>query len=93
MDEGSLRAAVEGMMGTLRHRGPDDEGIWLDASAGVGLGARRLAIIDLSQEGRQPMASSSGRYVIAFNGELYNFRALRRELEGFGRAFRGHSDT
>ena len=93
IDEGSLRAAVEGMMGTLRHRGPDDEGIWLDASAGVGLGARRLAIIDLSQEGRQPMASSSGRYVIAFNGELYNFRALRRELEGFGRAFRGHSDT
>jgi asparagine synthase (glutamine-hydrolysing) len=77
----------------LAHRGPDDEGIWVDRDAGVALGHRRLAIQDLSPSGHQPMASSSGRYVIAFNGEIYNFRLLRSELVGRNVTFRGQSDT
>jgi asparagine synthase (glutamine-hydrolysing) len=88
-----LRETVEGMTATIRHRGPDDNGIWVDPTAGVGLGSRRLAVIDLSREGHQPMTSASGRYVIAFNGEIYNFRALRRDLEVRGHSLRGHSDT
>ena len=78
---------------TLRHRGPDDSGVWVDNEAGVALGHQRLSIIDLSAEGHQPMVSACGRYVIAFNGEIYNFRDLRKELESEGAAFRGHSDT
>jgi asparagine synthase (glutamine-hydrolysing) len=81
------------MVSTLAHRGPDDEGAWADAGAGVGLGHRRLAILDLSAEGHQPMHSADGRYVVAFNGEIYNFREIRRELESNGHCFRGHSDT
>lgn len=81
------------MVHALAHRGPDDAGIWLDVTAGIGLGHRRLAVIDLSPEGHQPMISESGRYVISFNGEIYNFRELRRQLEGLGHSFRGHSDT
>jgi asparagine synthase (glutamine-hydrolysing) len=87
----ALRGAVERMTETLRHRGPDDEGVWVEP--GIGLASRRLAVIDLSREGHQPMASASGRYVLAFNGEIYNFRALRADLEGQGHRFRGHSDT
>lgn len=83
------------MADTLRHRGPDDEGIWVDEEAGVALGHRRLSIIDLSPAGAQPMASCSGRYVIAFNGEIYNHLALRDELAAVGAApaWRGSSDT
>jgi asparagine synthase (glutamine-hydrolysing) len=81
------------MASTLVHRGPDDSDIWLDHDAGVALGHRRLSIQDLSVHGHQPMLSGSGRYVVAFNGEIYNFLALKKELEKSGHVFRGHSDT
>lgn len=81
------------MAGTLQHRGPDDEGAWADASAGLALGHRRLAILDLSSEGHQPMLSADGRCVLVFNGEIYNFKTLRGALEERGHSFRGHSDT
>ena len=81
------------MSAAIRHRGPDDDDVWCDVEAGVAFGHRRLSIIDLSAHGRQPMTSESGRYVIAYNGEVYNFPALREELESHGHTFRGHSDT
>lgn len=88
-----MRSLLSCMAGTLSHRGPDDGGFWIDAGAGVALGHRRLSIIDLSPSGRQPMTSACGRYVAAFNGEIYNFKILRGELERAGHAFRGTSDT
>jgi asparagine synthase (glutamine-hydrolysing) len=88
-----LRDIVLGMASTLRHRGPDDSGAWVDAATGIALGHRRLSILDLSPLGHQPMHSASGRYAISFNGEIYNFKALRSELEDLGHMFRGHSDT
>lgn len=87
--EGQLRAMTD----TLVHRGPDDAGTWTDAGAGIALGHRRLSILDLSPLGHQPMVSACGRYVIAFNGEIYNFRTLRADLEAAGETFVGHSDT
>ncbi|MEW5926329.1 MAG: asparagine synthase (glutamine-hydrolyzing) [Gemmatimonadota bacterium] len=91
----SPRDVLRRMTDTLRHRGPDDEGQWTDPDAGVALGHRRLSILDLSPEGHQPMASHGGRYVVVFNGEVYNFEEIRRELADAGAAppFRGHSDT
>ena len=89
----AMRETVASMADTLHHRGPDDSGYWADPDAGIALGHRRLSIIDLSPEGHQPMASPSGRYVIAFNGEIYNFQSLRRELDAAGFCWRGHSDT
>jgi len=86
---------VRRMIGALAHRGPDDEGVWVDADAGIAFGHRRLSIVDLSPAGHQPMLSPAGRYVITFNGEIYNHAELRRELEaqGHGAEWRGHSDT
>lgn len=78
---------------TIAHRGPDDSGVWANASAGVGLGHVRLSILDLSSLGHQPMESIDGQVVIAFNGEIFNFRELRDDLEARGYSFRGHSDT
>jgi asparagine synthase (glutamine-hydrolysing) len=86
-------AAVEAMAATLHHRGPDDGGAWVDRDAGIALGHRRLAIVDLSDAGRQPMLSHSQSYVITFNGEIYNFAELRPRLEQLGHRFQGHSDT
>ena len=77
----------------LQHRGPDDAGAWFDQESGVWLGQRRLAILDLSPLGHQPMLSPCGRYVLTFNGEIYNYKELRRRLEAAGHAFRGESDT
>lgn len=92
LDESALHHAVKRMTDTLFHRGPDDEGLWLDPEAGVALGHRRLSILDLSPLGHQPMISACGRYVLAFNGEIYNHPDLRRDL-GDGHPWRGHSDT
>ncbi len=80
---------------TIVHRGPDDSGVWIDTDAGVGIVHRRLSILDLSPAGHQPMVSASGRFVIAFNGEIYNHLSLRDTLEKTVRetAWRGHSDT
>lgn len=88
-----LRGSVSAMAGTLRHRGPDDAGVWVDGAGGIALGHRRLAVVDLSPAGRQPMASRSGNLVLVYNGEIYNADPLRVELERCGRSFRGRSDS
>jgi asparagine synthase (glutamine-hydrolysing) len=88
-----LRRTGNAMSDAITHRGPDGEGVWVDEHAGVSLAHRRLAIIDLSPLGAQPMQSPDGRFVIVFNGEIYNYREMRRELEAAGVAFRSTSDT
>ena len=90
-----LRAAAAGMCRAIAHRGPDDEGVWIDRGAGVALSHRRLSIIDLSVDGHQPMASPAGRFVAVFNGEIYNYKALREQIDRSGSfvCWRGHSDT
>src|SRR5437867_10314137 len=84
---------VEKMTQTMRHRGPDDQGVWRSADGRVGLGHRRLSIIDLSPAGHQPMIDESARLSISYNGEIYNFLELRDELAKIGYRFRTHSDT
>jgi asparagine synthase (glutamine-hydrolysing) len=88
-DRNSLTAGLQ----SIAHRGPDDSGEWFDEDAAVGLGHVRLSILDLSPLGHQPMLSPDGEVVIAFNGEIFNFRELRADLIAQGHSFRGHSDT
>src|ERR1017187_3939564 len=85
--------ALPTMLDTLRHRGPDGEGVWLDRAAGIALGHRRLAIVDLSDARRQPMHGRDGGLVATYNGEIYNFLELRAELEAWGGGFRSTGDT
>lgn len=94
-DADELHHVVGDMARTLAHRGPDDQGTWVDPGAGIALGSRRLAIIDVSPDGHQPMRSASGRYAIAYNGEIYNARPIASALDRAGRSpeWRGHSDT
>ena len=96
-EEGHDGRVAHAMTRALAHRGPDDEGMWVDGEAGVALGHRRLAVVDLSPAGHQPMQSADGRFVLTFNGEIYNFQELRDELEAQGSVpqggWRGHSDT
>src|SRR5688572_26535038 len=87
----AARATLKRMTDAIAHRGPDGEGVHTDGP--LGLGHRRLAIIDLSPGGSQPMATPDGRYVVSYNGELYNFQDLRGELEERGHRFRSRSDT
>jgi asparagine synthase (glutamine-hydrolysing) len=93
LNDVELQSTVTRMSDTIRHRGPDDSGAWVDAQAGIALGFRRLAIVDLTPTGHQPMLSADGRFVIVFNGEIYNFAGLRQELTSLGHSFRGTSDT
>ena len=88
-----LIPTVTRMADAIRHRGPDDQGVWADAEAGLALGFRRLSILDLSPAGHQPMHSADERYIMAYNGEVYNFAELREKLESLGHTFRGTSDS
>jgi asparagine synthase (glutamine-hydrolysing) len=88
-----LQTLASTMASSLEHRGPNDGGVWIDPDAGVAFGHRRLAVIDLSIGGAQPMVSPGGRWVLVYNGEIYNYRELRGRLEGAGMFFRSSSDT
>ncbi len=88
-----LRAATARMTARLAHRGPDGEGLWVEPGAGLALGHRRLSIIGGAESGRQPMRGGEGRYAFVVNGELYNYRELRKELEAEGRAIHGDCDS
>jgi len=92
----ALKPAVQQMADAIFYRGPDSSGVWEEPSVGLGLGHRRLSIVDLSPAGHQPMQSNCGRFVVVFNGEIYNHNALRKKLESSGDAltgWKGHSDT
>ena len=89
----SAQTVAREMGGRLRHRGPDDSGEWIEPALGTAVAFRRLAIVDLSALGHQPMVSADGRLVLVLNGEIYNHREIRAELEQCGHIFRGHSDT
>ncbi|HXV13008.1 MAG TPA: asparagine synthase (glutamine-hydrolyzing) [Candidatus Krumholzibacteria bacterium] len=91
-DSAQLARDLARAVACLRHRGPDDEGLWNDG-AGTGLGFRRLSILDLSERGHQPMRSKDGRYVMVFNGEVYNFAEVRARLLGLGHLFSGTGDS
>lgn len=95
LDLSAVRESVRRMTSAIIHRGPDDGDVWVDQDAGIALGHRRLSIVDLSPAGHQPMPSACGRYVIAFNGEVYNYKEIRKELDELNAApaWRGHSDT
>jgi len=84
---------IRRMTASLQHRGPDNEGFWYDQMTGMGLGHRRLSILDLSDQGRQPMISACGRFVIVLNGEIYNFRRIKEELVSLGYKFKSKTDT
>jgi asparagine synthase (glutamine-hydrolysing) len=92
-NDGELRRRVKAMNAAIAHRGPDGDGVWIDETVGVAFAHRRLAIVDLSEAGAQPMVSKTGRFVITYNGEIYNFPVLRQQLEAENITFRGGSDT
>ena len=93
IDSTELNNIVKKMSNCLNHRGPDDEGVWIDSNNGIGIAHKRLSIIDLSELGHQPMISNNGRYVISYNGEIYNFKDLEIELRQIGYDFKTKSDT
>jgi asparagine synthase (glutamine-hydrolysing) len=88
-----LAASIRAASDAIANRGPDGDGIWIDAEVGLAVGHRRLAVVDLTEAGHQPMLSRDGRFCLTFNGEIYNFQDLRRDLQGLGHNFIGHSDT
>jgi asparagine synthase (glutamine-hydrolysing) len=92
-DSGELEGLAKRMADLQAHRGPDDSGVWVDADASVALGHRRLSIIDLRPEGRQPMSAPGCRSMVTFNGEIYNFQTIRKRLEVRGCRFNSVSDT
>src|SRR6516165_1801807 len=93
LDGDELSRLAARMAATVRHRGPDGDGCWSDPAAGIGLAHRRLAVVDLSARGRQPMTAVGGRQVLIYNGEVYNYLALRRELISAGQCFVGDCDA
>jgi len=93
VSSGEGNAILDRMAASLNLRGPDEQGVWLSEMGTVGMAHRRLAVLELGPQGRQPMISSSGRFVLAYNGEIYNYRELKTELEKDGASFRGQSDT